>query len=282
MRLKFLFFPIILVISLSIFIGYIWPEINNLKMANDEKIKNQGMLQDIAAKQAAIAKIDSQMTSNSADTATINNYLPSTRVEERILSGVNFLASDAGVSLANISLKDAQPATAAGVDVTTSINTTPSNVAAVNSLSSTSGAIAGTAVQQAPPESLQYTEATISVSGNYDKIRLFVDELQRMPILNVVKSLNISSQISAAPAATPASTTPASSDQKVDPSILSANLVVDFGYMNPIRIDNQKITNFQSSLDDATTNVVKSYISQKAPAVDNSGDSSGKSNPFLP
>ena len=115
MRLKFLFFPIILVISLSIFIGYIWPEINNLKMANDEKIKNQGMLQDIAAKQAAIAKIDSQMTSNSADTATINNYLPSTRVEERILSGVNFLASDAGVSLANISLKDAQPATAAGV-----------------------------------------------------------------------------------------------------------------------------------------------------------------------
>ena len=171
-------------------------------MANDEKIKNQGMLQDIAAKQAAIAKIDSQMTSNSADTATINNYLPSTRVEERILSGVNFLASDAGVSLANISLKDAQPATAAGVDVTTSINTTPSNVAAVNSLSSTSGAIAGTAVQQAPPESLQYTEATISVSGNYDKIRLFVDELQRMPILNVVKSLNISSQISAAPAST--------------------------------------------------------------------------------
>ena len=80
MRLKFLFFPIILVISLSIFIGYIWPEINNVKKINEEKLTNAQSLQSIKDKQAAIELIGTQITNDSDGKTIVDNYLPNKKV----------------------------------------------------------------------------------------------------------------------------------------------------------------------------------------------------------
>lgn len=276
MRLKFLFFPIIIIISLSIFIGYIWPEIANLRVANEEKIQHNKDLEAIRVKQAAIKKIGDQINGDSEGEAVINSYLPSSKVEERILTGINYLATDSGVSLVNISLSgDGSKSTNNSEDAAL--------VAAASPLSAaiTSGGTAGAigADKSKTKSDVKTTQASISVSGDYDKIRLFLDQVQKMSLLNSVKSITITSQ----PASEKAASTSTEGATEAAPSnSLSLDMVVDFGWMSPVQIDSQKVANFKSGLDNTTIAVVKKYVSQKTPTVDRFGDRDGKRNPFLP
>ena len=268
MRLKFLFFPVMIIISLSLFIGYVWPEITDLRMANDQKIVNQQALQDINNKKAAVDKVGSQITDDAAGTSFVNNYLPNTKVEERILSGINFLASDSSVGLINVSLKDAVNASNAPSTQLQGFGLVSPASVDVNAVQTTATSQSAT---QAAADSLQFTEATLSISGNYDDIRLFIDQLQRMTILNSIRSVTISS-----------SSSDDDSNAKVDPSILSAVVIVDFGYLDPVKIDARKVANFKPDMDSDTMKVLQQYVSQKAPDANSGGDSNGKTNPFLP
>ncbi|KKQ45464.1 MAG: hypothetical protein US63_C0016G0015 [Candidatus Moranbacteria bacterium GW2011_GWC2_37_8] len=278
MRLKFLFFPLIIIISLSIFIGYIWPELENLKNANEEKISNQDALKAIKDKKTAIQTIDAQINSDSEGETIINNYLPNRKIEERILTGVNFLATDSGVSLANISLQEGSDA-ANKNDEAQSLSLMP--------LAAVVGAAANQSNQNSKDakdvSDIQFTQTSITVSGDYDKIRLFLDQVQRMSIFNSIKSLSITSQYSEDE--TKKDTTVEANEQtsQAESSTnLSANVVIDFGWMNTVKIDNQKIASFKAGLDNSTIAAVKQYVSQKAPGADRTGDSNGKKNPFLP
>lgn len=276
MRLKFLFFPIIIVISVSIFIGYIWPEIDALKAANEEKIKNEADLQAVKDKQAAIQKIDAQIKGDSENEKMISEYLPSQKVEERILSGVNFLAADSGVSLVNISLKSIEPDAASTAEQIATLSAAP--LATTNAADTLPIGSEQAASNQIVVAGIQLTEAAISVTGDYDKVRLFLDQMEKFPVLNFVKSLDISKQELPASVAS-------SEDAEVkaeDPGILSVNLVVDFGWMNPVQVDNQKIAKVKTGLDSNAISAVRQYISQKAPTADRFGDNNGKRNPFLP
>lgn len=264
MRLKFLFFPIMLVISLSIFIGYIWPVIGDLKTANTEKMSHLDALKAINEKKLAIDRIDGEISKDGEGESVINEYLPNVKVEERILTGVNFLATDSGVSLVSISLGNGSESSAATAATDSSITqqalviSDPMDVAGVEKISSVAS------------NDLKFTQADIIVVGDYEKIRLFIDQVQKMPIFNSVKSISISSQ-----------STQAAADEATDTNSLSANLVIDFGYMNTMKMDSQKIANFKPGLDSNTISVVKQYISKKSPAVDSIGNRDGKTNPFL-
>ena len=281
MRLKFLFFPIMLIVSLSIFIGYIWPALDDLKTANADKITDQNTLQAIKDKKTAIDKIDSQINDDSEGETVIDSYLPAQRVEERIIAGVNFLATDSGISLVNISLKDgaAAPIAGATADQTGAVaNVVAAGITPVDATNSAAIAEAASASASLPAQgaasSLQSTEADISISGNYANLRLFLDQLQRMSIFNSIKSVSIS-----APVAAPGD---AAAAPATDASVLSAHVIVDYGYLNLANMDNQKIANFQPGLDSSTIAVVKQYISKKTPTADSGGNSNGKTNPFLP
>lgn len=228
-------------------------------------------LDAVKSKQLAIKAVDDQINDDSEGETLINNYLPNKKIEERILTGINFLATDSQVSLVNISIQDRAEDS-------------------VNSAAETT-AVAGLAVAGLAPNSeitdkkvgMQATEATISIVGEYDKINLFLDQIQRISIFNSIKSLNI------APQANEEKEKTVSEDGTVIEAVddanklnLTADLVVDFGWMDTVSIDNRKIEKFQSGLDVSTIAVVKQFISQKAPAVDKSGDAEGKTNPFLP
>lgn len=262
MRLKFLFFPIMLIISLSIGIGYIWPEVSEISQMNKNKIDGQEKLLAVQDKQAAIEKLGTQLTNDAGSENLIKSYLPVSKYEEKIISGINFLATDSGVSLVNLSIKDGtdtvEVSTAAvsnlAVTMTGNISENISNPTNVQNLNTDNG-------------KLKNSEATLVVTGDYDKIKIFIDQLQKMPVYNVIKSLNIVSN----------------EDLKQEETqSLTANITVNFGYMSPIKIDNSKMNDFAATIDSSAISVLKQYVSQKSPSVESGGDQNGKINPFQP
>ena len=268
MRLKFLFFPIILVISVTIFISYIWPEIGSVKKINEDKIAKNGELQAIKEKQSAIELIGKKISDNADGEDILSNYLPQNKIEERIISGVNYLAGDANVSLVNISLSSAKDAaaltSAAAPDPSTSLAPVGAAVAAVLPVDPITG-------QPIPSSTspVQTTSAKISLIGDYAKIRIFLDSLQRMPIFNTIKSVDITKQKSD------------NKDAGTSDSALSVDINVDFGYMDVAKVDSQRIENFNAGLDSQTIDSLKKYISQKSQSIGSDSDAKGKANPFL-
>jgi hypothetical protein len=251
MRLKFLFFPIMLVITFSIFIGYIWPEINNIKDINREKLSNTQALQAVRDKQSSIKSIGTQIL-NSSSAEVINNYLPNKKVEERVIGGVNYLATDSGISLVSISLK--------------SSNATNSALGALPPVDSTVGG-------QAPyiNDEPSFIEAAISISGDYEKIKLFLDQLQKMTLFNELKSLSISNS--------------KSSSDNSNSSSLSADIAINFGYLPPVKPDDNKIARLKTDLGSETIEALKQYITPKAESIAstiNAAGTKGRTNPFLP
>ena len=186
----------------------------------------------------------------------VYNYLPNKKVEERIIGGVNYLAVDSGVSLVNISLRN--------LDVPNPANTAQQNAALANKPADNA-------------DVLQFSEATISISGDYEKIKLFINQLQKIALFNNIKSLVISNKEKSS-----SNTTDANSSSS---STLFADMVVNFGYLSSSELNNNKITNLKPELDSDTIGVLKQYISQKtesmASMISNVGNK-GKANPFLP
>jgi Tfp pilus assembly protein PilO len=258
MRLKFLFFPISLAISIFIFIGYIWPEIMTVKSINQEYLKNQQDMTLVQNKEAAIQSVAAQLTKSTENQTAVLNYLPTNKSEERILDGLNYIATDAGVTLGNVSI-------AASSDNSSQSTTGTEDVSGLTqpTLAPTDGAVVATAEAQTPivPVKLQSTEATIVASGTYDKIRIFAENLQKMNMFNSIKSFRIT-------------------QGETDPAVLSLEVSVDFNYLAPIKADTQKVAKIQSELDLATIDSLKNYVSKKGSEI-NIGQT-GKANPFLP
>lgn len=257
MRLKNLFFPIILVVSVAIFIGYIWPEIGNFKEAKEKKLVSATALQSIKDKRTAIETLSVQINKSSETESAVKNYLPENKVEERIINGVNFLTSDAGVSLVSISLSKSAVAAAQPAPVA------PSNVPS-------GGGIMGMNPHAEKVETLENMQASIKISGDYEKIRIFIDQIEHMSIFNSIKSLSITPQGQKT-----------ENGENAGSSSLAADLVVDFGYLKKSKLSDNMIVSFKPELDNETISAMKTYISQKTPVLDVDANK-GKINPFLP
>lgn len=245
MRLKILLFPLMLAVSFAFFMYYAWPEIVNLKTINEEKKENSRLLQDIKEKQSAIKQIGAQISNDKESSNAVINYLPEKKAEERIVGGVNYLAIDSGVALANLSLKD--------------INTeNPANAARQNPASDKKE-------NKENINTMKFSEATILVNGNYEKIKLFTDQLQKIFLFNNIKSLTISSE--------------QNKSEKADS--LLATAVIDFGYVSSSKVSDSRIANFKPEFDKNTVDILRQYVLQKTESVSRNSNK-GKANPFLP
>ncbi|MGI6104084.1 MAG: hypothetical protein ACOYB5_02075 [Patescibacteria group bacterium] len=265
MRLKYLFFPIAVIIAICIFIAYAWPEITKIRMQNEKILESNGKLQDVIAKNDAIKKMSSMINENQSDKQLIEDYLPNKRVEEKIISSLNFLATDSGVALVSLNLKsvDAAPSKQARTtaqtisDANKVKNTLEIPDDSNNSRSSTS---------TSNDESVKYTKVILAASGEYDKIKIFLDQIQRMQLFNNIKSISI----------TKPQTTEGSSTS------LIADVTVDFGHLEMTQSDSRTAFNFSNEFDDETISALKEYISNKSTSVLSNEQAQGKANPFLP
>lgn len=163
MRLKFLFFPVVLVISLAIFIAYIWPDFQKIIDLNKENGENKAKLESINLKKDKIKQMAVKIASDTEGESFIKNYLPEKKVYEQIINRLNFLATDSGVSLIDIS-------------------------AASSAKSSQQSAAVKTG---AASDSLNLYEVKVSINGDYPKIRSFLDQVHFLPLFNSIKSLDI-------------------------------------------------------------------------------------------
>ncbi len=259
MRLKTFFFPIILVIIVALFFGFILPLIKDIKIQNDNKASKEETLKTISDKQLAIEQNGKMIADDFDNKKAVNTYLPEIKVEEKIITGINLLASDASVALLDLTL--------AGKE-----NVQPSANFVVSAVKPA----------QSQASSLQFTSATISVIGEYDKIKIFLDNLERMPILNKINSITIvkkeakddDKQLTEEELAASAG-----SESK-----LVAEIAIDFGYMPFVNIENEKIGEFDGKIDKSVIDSFSAYIASKSKIIEAKNDevgTKGKTNPFL-
>lgn len=245
MKLKFLLFPIALVISFVIFMGYIWPEIETVQTLNQENSENEKKLQSVKDRQAAIKAIGAKISSDKEGELFVKNYLPDKKVDEQIINKLNFLATDSGVSLINVAIGK--------------------NTNAAKTSSSSSESFED---EQSSVNELNFLETTVTISGSYSKIKMFLNQVQRMPIFNSIGSMTIAAKEKGP------NETAASND-------LNATIVLNFGYVKAFKLDDRKVSQFKTDLDSsAIISVLKSYTSQKAPDVTYRAEV--KTDPFLP
>lgn len=262
MRLKIFFFPVMIVISIIVVVAYIWPDISKIKDVSKIAIAKNQELKEIDAKKSAIDSIENKFTSNDSNKIA-KDYLPDSKMEERVVSSINFLADSASVSLIDVSIENPEAtvmasASPASMSAGFEVERKTANMMGGNQNPSLSGAKKAVSVK-------------ISVGGEYDRIKLFLDGLQHIPILNVVTALDISKQ----------------KEEKVDDVIVStknllAVISVDFIYLPVTGVGIADAQNIETSdLNDGTVEILKKYISQNSQSLDMGNIEKGKENPFI-
>lgn len=273
MRLKSLFFPIMMVLSLAIFIGYVWPQIDVVRKINEEILTKRAEMQAVNDKKLAIESVGKKISDNAAGENVVLSYLPQNKTEEQIIGGVNYLAGDANVSLVDITLNSVDSSSKNNNTITTSLLTGLDSVKAQTNSSTPNDGL------------MQSTSVKIALFGDYAKIRIFLDSLQRMPVFNTIKSINIEKQVAKEKITETGEVVAATESTNAG---LLVNIDVDFGYLNTAKADNKQVELFKNGIDNEVVSVLQSYISQKSQLVDDSANvdggsssSKGKKNPFL-
>lgn len=247
MRLKFLFFPAVLVISVAVIIGFVWPEFESMKTKKSEYVKNQETLNNMLERRNNVKTLSKDLEINKERKDLIMGYLPLAKSEERIVDSLNYLSTSVGVSIVNISVNNKEAAAGASQQV--------------------EGGAAASEVRIAG--------AVVSVMGEYDKILMYLDQIQRSNLYNVITSVNISKQESVQAKTGDESAVAPNAD------LLKAEIAVDFGYMPITQKANYSASVLEKSkFNFAFADDLKTLISQKVPDIQS--EKSGKNNPFLP
>lgn len=273
MRLKYLFFPVILVLSLIIIVGYVWPEIQTIQQEKGAYAQSAALLAAVKGSQNNIQSIDADLTANSDKSGLVMAYLPQAKSEERIVDSLNYLASGAGLSVINIGLdKDSAPvAVAAPV------------VAPLTSLNGqTDGSSPASAAAPATPmvDSLKVSSANahVTVVGEYDKLLMYTDQLQRMGMDAAITKITIAPQQAAA--------APGAASQNSATPLLTADITIGFNWAPALKNTTFDSNNFTSaSFDFTPVDKLQAFISQPpAPSAlpQIQATAAGKTNPFLP
>lgn len=262
MKLKIIFFPLILVACIVIFIAYIWPEYQSIRGALTDLNESKATLQEIMGKKSNVDKLKQSLAANRDKENEVLEFLPVSQNEEEIINGVNYLATDSAVNLSNVSFEKK-----AAVPVSQDEDVPSSKEALFSSEGDES-----TAISRKP--AVRAAKVTISFAGNYENIRTFLEQIYKMEQYNSVSSISIASS--------EAAESEEGEEVAAAPGALSASVEADFGYMPSISIgkDYSNPIFTQTSFDFTSYNEMKNFIQEKVPVLD--AGQTGRANPFLP
>lgn len=250
-----------LVISFAVIMLYIWPEIGNLKEAGLAVSTKKTELQQLQSKKEAVKRIGAQLSGNSETKTLAESYLPNKKLEEQIISRLNFLATDAGVALININIDNSRDSSKRVIKKTTGVDNLSKNALA----SGGSPQASSNAVNN-KEDLLKYVSTQVVISGDYAKMKLFFEQVQRLPYFNSINTLRMyteENRNSEVPGQGP----------------LMADIIIDFGYVEKIDVSIQEISSFNVELDQSAVSTLKAYISPKTSELIYEVPS-GKENPF--
>lgn len=261
MSLKYFFFPLFLIALGGFIWGYVRPEVTLYRSVNEKYKANQQSLQVVLKNKDAFNMLSLKLKEDQKSRGLILNYIPFDRVEEQIIGEISYLATNSGVFLDNVKITDQISTGSFGGSTQT------------NSLA-----------QKGPDNKsvvdvVQSTQAKIIVNGDYEKLKIFFKGVQHLPLLNSVKSLNIT--LNSNKPAVDGTTGVARANQATTP--ITAEMVVDFGYLKQVKADKKELADFNPEIDSKTVQALQEYISADIPpVVSTTGVLMGSNNPFLP
>lgn len=252
------------------------PEWEKIKTGREGLAKKQENLADINIKQENIGKLSSYLSANSSDVSLVKTYLPDKRNEERIIDGVNYLATNSGVILGNIDVekvKSALPEVQEGTGLDVPVMGSASEGQVTDESTLTDPA----ALAPAKPQ-VQLTKATIRALGNYDAVVVFLTNLQKMEFFNNIESVEISTSEKSDAAQTEQTET----SESQGPQVLTVEVIMNFGFLSTASVPAgggyANSLFLKSTYETSVVEKLKNLISGKIPALEVSGQ--GKANPF--
>lgn len=261
MKIKILVFPVVLAISVTVFIAYTWPELGAVRETKSNLGESEKVWKNTLEKKNNLENLKNSLNQNQDKESFVLSYLPPDKSEERIINGISYLAANSGTSLTNLSLEEEKNVVSKGEEA-------PMDSKGALFSGSSTGDTSSPENQAAKPQ-IRFAKFKISIIGNYDNIRTFLEDLHRMEMFNSVDSVLIGKQEE-------------NKDQSQNPGVLYTTIEASFGYLPKTKIsrDYSDPVFARSSFDFASYDKLKSLVSKKIPALE--VKEQGRANPFLP
>ena len=259
MRLKIFFTPLIFIVVIVVAIVFIWPAAKDILAKRQALVKSNNELNLIIEKKNNVEVLKGMLDKNKDKEDFILNYLSYSRNDDKIVDGINYIATDSGVNLINLSVEEVKDVAIAGQG--------SEGLSAVSESTGTGSSAEDVLVLK---PTVKYFSVKTDISGKYQNIKMFIEQMNKMGILNKINSLNISKA--------------SSSDGQVDANndVLLANVEFRFGYMPQIheQYGSSSEVFSKNNLDFSSYSKIVNLITKIIPALDDG--QKGKSNPFLP
>ncbi|MDO8529219.1 MAG: hypothetical protein Q7S18_00955 [bacterium] len=267
MRLKVIFAPISFLLAIVISIWYIWPAVQDIRTKMDEIKSSKDALNSTIEKKNNIKALESSLDKNKDKENFMLSFFPSQKSEEKIIDGLNYLATDSGLAFVKIAITEekesvVQPGQAAS-------SSPESNLSAADASSAVPGSLTTSAPK--PLAKIKTVGAEVSIIGKYENIKMFLNQIYKMEMLNEISSLSISKPMESS-----------SEGEQASSGSLSADITIKFGFLPITHVEaGGSLPIFsQRDFDFSFYSKLESMIAKKIPLLDEG--QKGKSNPFLP
>ena len=287
MKLKFLLMPIVVIVSIVLIIWYIWPawfdegSEKSIVSINKQIRITQDELGRIKQRKSNVVKLNGSLQSHSDDRNLIFNYYPTSRKEEDIISKINHIAFSTGVYISDLEVKYGGKSVGRETNKLNKMLAIPkTKITPVAPASAITTKIKSdlNVNSTKDDEASKIISLNLSVLGNYDQIKNFLNSLYPIGFLSNIQSFEIKKdemkkQMQSEEAV-----------EENESNILRSNVVINFGYLSGEKDEITKLLEqslFASDqFDFEAIDKNRALIMEKYPSSE-IGES-GEANPFFP
>lgn len=230
--------PLSVVLSLVIIIGYIYPswfgeDANSIKNIKNEIEKKNEELLTVKAKKGNMTKLTQSLQNNADLESLINKYYPTYRNDEDVVNNINNVAFSEGVFLVNMGIEykkiEASDDPVRVMAIPLKMSNVENNLITPENMNvdGIGGEIPltdenGVSIADLAKARIKFIEANLEINGNYDQIKRFLVSLNKVGLLNNIKSFEISKK---------EKQDTVDDEESVSADFLTAKTVIGFGYL---------------------------------------------------
>lgn len=273
MRVKLLIFPLVILVATVVSIWVIKPLLVDTLAQNKNLDTKEKLLAKERARGVNMEKLLSDLNARASDKKVVEDFIPSSKDEEKIVHYLSFLAAGSELWLLDIKMEDPSEKSKAGKQT----RITGAEVAEV------APAAVGTT---APAEEIAITDlsekfklsnldVSVKISGKYEKMKEFLAKLITSNRFNGIKSAEIAVIENTAAAG--------DEETKTNPTelFLEGNFVFDFSYLSQVKEATGVPATFVEAGQYNAGSLAKIQSVLQTPVSELTGETPGKTNPFV-
>ncbi len=259
MRLKVLIVPFLVIMILVLGIGYIKPDLEAMQMKKDDIVAKNALVANIDTILASIGSLNGSLDAGQESEKFVYRYLPDTLNQDQVIDAFNFLATQLGLVITEMAMK--QPPEIVREEALLNQSESPF----------VSGSMAGDSKAPAAASSagIKTFILTGSVTGSYESIKAFFDQLARIERFQKIRSFAIKTVDQTA-----------SPDGATNATDLKGTFEAEYGYMprkSVVSVLNMPVF-LLSTFDFSAVSKVLDRITNAIPVLEKG--QTGKPNPF--